>query len=307
MKAKDTVIRNKSYHCLEYDHDQMGEIFLVACGQEKCDPGVTYGPDRRDCYHLHIVRSGFGTLKIRGKTYHPGPNQMFLLKHNEIAEYTADRKDPWNYCWMTFHGSDAKRLVEEIGFTEGIYCLDQSKDPEEFFALIARINEIPELTPINDLRRKGILLEFLALCMEATQTKEKKLERRNQKPIELYIRKAEDFMRYNYATIQVSDVVSFIGFTRSYFYSVFKKQTGQSPQEYLLQIRLTRARQLLTQTDWRIMDIASAVGFEDSLHFSRLFHQKCGCSPSDYRAGLIPDTGDIFGLRGEADEVQNRH
>ncbi|MBP3877990.1 MAG: AraC family ligand binding domain-containing protein [Lachnospiraceae bacterium] len=79
MKAVDTVKRNRHYRCLEYDHDQKGDICLIACGMERCDPGVNNGPEVRDCYHLHVVLSGTGTLKAGGKTYHPHFGQMFLL------------------------------------------------------------------------------------------------------------------------------------------------------------------------------------------------------------------------------------
>ena len=68
MKAVDTVRRNPFYHCLDYDQNQLGDLYLIACGQEACDPGVTYGPDLRIGWHLHIVRSGKGVLKAGGET-----------------------------------------------------------------------------------------------------------------------------------------------------------------------------------------------------------------------------------------------
>ena len=40
MKPVDTLKRNKSYRCLEYDHDQSGDICLISCGFEQCDMGV---------------------------------------------------------------------------------------------------------------------------------------------------------------------------------------------------------------------------------------------------------------------------
>ncbi|MBR2654242.1 MAG: AraC family ligand binding domain-containing protein, partial [Lachnospiraceae bacterium] len=83
MKAKDTVKRNVHYRCLEYDHDQEGDICLVACGMERCDPGINFGPEVRDCYHLHVVLSGTGVLLAGGKEFHPHFGQMFLLKDNE--------------------------------------------------------------------------------------------------------------------------------------------------------------------------------------------------------------------------------
>lgn len=286
MKAKDTAVRNISYHCLEYDHEQMGDIYLVACGQEKCDPGVTCGPGLRDCYHLHVIRSGKGVLKVKGKEFFPHAGQMFLLKHNEVAEYTADRKDPWDYCWVTFHGSEASVLVQALGFDGDTYCLDNTQDPDAFYEFIRRMFEKPEMNPVNpvnDLRRRGILLEFLAFAMEAVQPQKKGKIRQDRRPIDDYVRKAEDFIRYNYASIQVTDVVNFIGFTRSYFYSVFRRKTGLSIQDYLTQVRMNRARYLLKNTDLQIQDVAMQVGYEDGLYFSRMFHKLYGMSPRTYR------------------------
>ena len=237
MKAVDTAKRNKHYRCLEYDHDQTGDICLVACGMERCDPGVNFGPEVRDCYHLHAVLSGTGTLRAGGKVFHPRFGQMFLLKDNEEVQYTADVENPWRYCWVTYNGTDAARISEEIGFTDGVYCIDTSADAHDFFELVRRMHEKPEMNYINDLRRRGILLEFLALAMETSEAgKSKRVVRREYSP-EVYVQRAISFIDMNYATIRVSDVVEYIGFTRSYFTTLFRKHTGVSPQEYLLQCR----------------------------------------------------------------------
>ncbi|MDO4336881.1 MAG: AraC family transcriptional regulator [Eubacteriales bacterium] len=283
MKAKDTAKRNKYYHCLEYDHDQVGDICLVACGMEQCDPGVDYGPEVRDCYHLHIVLSGTGTLYAGGKTLHPRSGQMFLLKHNEMVRYTADSSEPWKYCWVTYNGTEAKRLSEDIGFTDGVYCLDSAIEAKEFFELIRRMHEKPEMNYINDLRRRGILLEFLALALEATETPSRKLARRYEYPAEVYVRKAVDFIHYNYATINVSDIVEYIGFTRSYFTTIFKRQVGVSPQKYLLKYRLQQGCSRLLSTGLEIQDIAAQVGYDDPLNFSKMFKNTYGVSPTEYR------------------------
>ena len=205
MKAVDTAKRNKHYRCLEYDHDQTGDICLVACGMERCDPGVNFGPEVRDCYHLHAVLSGTGTLWAGGKVFHPHFGQMFLLKDNEEVQYTADVENPWRYCWVTYNGTDAARISEEIGFTDGIYCIDTSADAHEFFELVARMHEKPEMNYINDLRRRGILLEFLALAMETSEARQIKRVVRREYSTEVYVQRAINFIDMNYATIRVSD------------------------------------------------------------------------------------------------------
>lgn len=283
MKAKDTVKRNKYYHCLEYDHEQQGELCLVASGIEFCDPGITFGPDLRDCWHLHAVRSGTGTLRVGGQTFRPGAGQLFLLKDNEAAEYTADAADPWNYCWVTFTGTQAKSMAEDIGFTEGIYVLDSAVEPRAFFELIQRMHKSPEMSYIGDLRRRGVLLEYLALALQATETRSQRAERRKEYDPEVYVQRSVDFIHYNYATITVTDIVEYIGFSRSYFSTLFRRHMGVSPQQYLMNYRLEQSCRLLRTTGLSVQDIAQRVGYEEPLNYSRAFKRAKGISPTEYR------------------------
>ena len=283
MKAVDTAKRNRHYRCLEYDHDQSGDICLIACGMERCDPGVNNGPEVRDCYHLHVILSGTGTLRAGGKVFHPRFGQMFLLKDNEEVQYTADIESPWRYCWVTYSGTDARRISEEIGFTEGVYCLGTSADAHEFYEMVSRMHEKPEMNYINDLRRRGVLLEFLALAMETSEARQQSKVIRREYSTEVYIQKAIKFIDMNYATINVSDIVDYIGFTRSYFTTVFRKQTGMAPQEYLLQSRFKNGCRLLTETDYPVQKIAELIGYDDPLAFSKAFKKYYKTSPTAYR------------------------
>ncbi len=283
MKRVDTAARNIYYHCLEYDHEQLGDLYLVACGMENCDPGAVTGPDVRDCFHLHVVRSGKGILWAGNREIPVGKNQMFLLKDGEEVSYAADKDDPWSYCWVTFHGSNARRIIEDIGFTEGIYSMPCSVPPEDFFDLVRKMHTKPEMNRINELFRNGILQEFLSLSMEAGGYAETAAQLHSRKPVEEYIESAAAFIHYNYQTITVHDVVSFIGFSRGYLSSAFKNAKGISLQEYLLKVRMQKAKEFLEGTDWPIQEISEKVGYADQLNFSRIFRKYEGISPSEYR------------------------
>ncbi|MBQ6388427.1 MAG: AraC family transcriptional regulator [Mogibacterium sp.] len=287
MLTRDTAKRNKFYHCLEYDHDQKGDLCLVASGMERVDPGVTYGPDRRDCWHLHVIQSGKGQLTILedGKmlTLHPQAGQMFILKDGETVKYTSDTADPWNYCWVTYTGTKSKEITEMIGFSDGIYCLDSTVEARQFFELVKHMHEYPEFNYVSDLHRCGILREFLALAIEGTQSAERRMEMRYDYSPEFYVQRAEDFIHYNYATITIGDVVDYIGFSRSYFSTMFKRYKGVSLQTYLRDYRLQQGCRLLIETGLPVNEIAVRIGYIDPLTFSKVFRDKYGASPTDYR------------------------
>ncbi len=282
MVTNDRAEHGKIYRCLEYSFDQNGELYLIACGHETRNPHIITGPNIRNGYHLHVILSGKGTLVAGGKEFHPHGGQMFLLKDGESFTYYSE-EDPWEYCWLTFNGDQAVDTIRDMGFTEGVYVVDLAIDPREFFGIIYQMHQKPEVTYFNEMRRKGLMYEFLALALEATSTEDLIKTKRDERPIDSYVEMAKDFIHHNYNSITVNEISEYIGFTRSYFTTVFKEHTGQSPQQYLKEYRLVRACQQLNQTSLPIQEIAKSVGYDNALTFSRMFKNELGISPTEYR------------------------
>jgi AraC family transcriptional regulator len=69
----------------------------------------------------------------------------------------------------------------------------------------------------------------------------------------------------------------------SAFRKIFKDETGASPLEFLIRIRLERSRKLLVGTDMPVTDIAFACGFNSSSHFTTTFTKQYSLSPRDYK------------------------
>jgi AraC family transcriptional regulator len=84
--------------------------------------------------------------------------------------------------------------------------------------------------------------------------------------------------------IKLTDLAQFIGMSQFHFSHLFKQSLGIAPYQYLLQQRVERAKQLLKQTDYSIMDIALECGFNSHSHLSKQFRQLTGMTPTAYRA-----------------------
>jgi AraC family transcriptional regulator len=83
--------------------------------------------------------------------------------------------------------------------------------------------------------------------------------------------------------ISLNDIASELGISQYYFCHLFKRSTGLSPHQFLIQQRLERAKRLLKQPDRTITAIALDCGFANQSHFARYFRQHTGVNPNQFR------------------------
>ncbi len=97
---------------------------------------------------------------------------------------------------------------------------------------------------------------------------------------------AKLYMAKNFTNpnLMLQDVARAVGMSNSRFSTVFSQQTGQTFTEYLIYLRLNKAKEMLRTTDTRSSQIAREVGYNDAHYFSYIFKKNAGITPSDYRA-----------------------
>lgn len=98
------------------------------------------------------------------------------------------------------------------------------------------------------------------------------------------IREAKQYIQDNYQmSITLEEVSSKVGFNSTYFCSLFKKDTGSTFLEYLSDIRMNKAKELLKETNLSIAIICEQVGYSDVKHFTKIFIKHTGLKPNEYR------------------------
>ena len=83
--------------------------------------------------------------------------------------------------------------------------------------------------------------------------------------------------------VNINDLVRYIGYGRSRFFTLFQQNTGLTPNEWLIRYRIDKARKLLANKSLTIAKIAAHCGFNDAVFFSRIFKNRMSVSPRDYR------------------------
>ncbi len=83
--------------------------------------------------------------------------------------------------------------------------------------------------------------------------------------------------------VNMDDIASQVGLSRSRFYDLFQMCTGRSPREYLDMLCVETAITRLYTTDTKIGDVSAELGFSAQSNFTRFFLNQVGASPSEYR------------------------
>jgi len=98
------------------------------------------------------------------------------------------------------------------------------------------------------------------------------------------IRKAMIYISTHFnESLSLEDVAMHVHLHPSYFSKMFKSSIGSSFKEYLNMVRIEESKRLLANTDFSIIDIAIAIGFEDQSYFSKVFKKYTGLTPKQFR------------------------
>lgn len=98
------------------------------------------------------------------------------------------------------------------------------------------------------------------------------------------IKKTIRYISQNYANpLTLELVANQVHLNPSYFSTLFKQSTGSSFKEYLNMVRVEESKRLLANTDYALIDIAIATGFEDQSYFTKVFKRYTGLTPKQFR------------------------
>ncbi|MFK3935930.1 AraC family transcriptional regulator [Alkalihalobacillus sp. NPDC078783] len=264
------------------------DLYLHNFGEEKCTPYHSYGPAIREYHLIHYVLEGKGMYKIDNQLFEISAGQGFLIPPDVVSFYQADAEYPWQYCWVGFHGLQAKHFIKQTSLTrnEPIF-----QDKDASFA-----NRITQMLTADSVLRQTALLYLLLDDLTKSNPRQVHSELTISKQ-EIYVKMVIDFIDMHFSDkLTVFQIARFVGLDRSYLTSLFKTYIGLSIQEYLVNYRISKACLLLKNSDHAIGDISRSVGYHDSLLFSKLFRKKMGISPKNYRMEQKHN-------RGEEEEV----
>lgn len=263
--------------------DKSQPLIVGSCGTYRLKTHKklpTWAPRGRVDWQLLFVASGKTHFYIGGKDQIVTAGHMVLFQPKEEQHYEYFGEDKPEVYWVHFTGSAVKEILRsyDIPLDEHIFF---SGTPAAYTQLFKNMIEEFQTCKVGYKEMLEMNLRQLFLMIQRTRLEKPPL-------VTTAVQQEMDFARqyfhdhYN-EPINIEEYAQSRHTSISLFMRNFKKVYGVSPKQYLLNIRMNNAQNLLETTDYTVAEIAAIVGYDNSLYFSRIYHKQKGQAPSDYR------------------------
>ncbi len=235
-----------------------------------------------DALQIVLVSEGGGWLETRatGKLRIEA-GTAFLLLPKTWHRYRPDLRSGWSESWVELDGPVVGQVLSAQVFSPKAVLFKRAIDigMEEALETIHRLVRKESIGFQPEL--SAAALNLLALCAGIVQrgTPPSRI-RRAVKEAELYL------AEHHAEPVDIEALAVRLGVAYSHFRRMFRTQTGFSPWQFVLHVRLTRARKLLSSGDATLDNIAERVGFSSGFHLSTAFKRAYGQSPDQWRRKL---------------------
>ncbi|QAS69341.1 AraC family transcriptional regulator [Oenococcus sicerae] len=256
-------------------------LYLSSGGFEHCEPSHSYGPGARTGYMIHYVSEGKGVFTSKNIRYHISPGEFFFIQPGKIVKMEANQKEPWTINWIRFKGRLVDTYLNQIGVSL-MNPVVSGESAQKIKKIISDLIQTSLMNQADDLYYSEKLLEVIRIMRLAYPSTVSSHYSADAK----IFHEGMQFIEKNFdSPITIEDVRTKLAVDRSYLYRAFKKWLDASPKEFLVSLRMDKAKEILQDKNNQntIRSIAFACGFEDPQYFTKAFKDFTGKTPTEYR------------------------
>jgi AraC-like DNA-binding protein len=249
-----------------------------------------------ETFEMVYIKSGKGTFEIGGQNAEVGSNDIVIIKPHQHHKLSVASNGSCDFIVLYFkfmnkshHTLSETSLEDFINFVSskesGAFIKLKVSQKNDIIVLLNRVLKEKASDQLgSDLLNYLMLMELFVLISRALKAEwENSIKNKSPKIKEL-MASAISFIQNNYEReISIADIAKYVFLSPSYFTRAFKEDTGLSPMQYLLNIRIKRACELLAETDLKVGDIAHSVGFSNQQRFNDMFKKQIKMTPMQYR------------------------
>lgn len=223
---------------------------------------------------LSYTYSGEGGLVYNGQTYRLSEGQAFIIDCRKPHEYFAAAEN-WEHVDIHIWGQDAESLYQHFS-SQNIVLISYAQT--SFTPLVEKLlDSCTTFSDHRDLFISNALSNLLCTLLDHAEKESNSSIPDIYKYVIRYIE--SNYMR----PLSLDSLSSFANLSKYHFAREFKKYTGFSPNDYLLELRINHACILLINSDLSVEQISNEVGIHNMSNFIRQFKKRTGLTPSALR------------------------
>lgn len=277
MLSQEKHIKSDSEYFVYSPSKTALEMFLypLQCGRFSYLPGYCLVREAFDSFLLMYVQKGSLTLEVNGCTQTVRKGQFVFLDCYSRHAYSTDTG--WSCLWCHFDGITARHWYQNIVSRFGNVFSIPDAQP-----LISNMVSLFETFSSGSAVREPLLSKYLTDILTAVLLYIPK-EAGDNAHITM-TEKVTSFISEHFAQpVTVRQLAALTGLSEYHFIRIFKKQTGFTPHEYLLNTRMNTARYLLKNSSLPVKEICFSTGFSCESAFCSTFKRIEGMTPAQYR------------------------
>ncbi|WP_162462955.1 helix-turn-helix domain-containing protein [Paenibacillus psychroresistens] len=258
------------------------ELFFSICQVETIDSsGNSIDLSPLEGHHAIVAfTKGTCNLKIAGGTLHFQSGTCFIVKPGVQVKFEDTIAEDFAGYWITF---DIYRLgvSEPYSDMQKYFPYGQQLNPTPFIKFVDMLEQLQvrqqNVGKLECFKQQIRLQELIVFLLENHQVTEGPSDSLRA------VKRSVTYLEENYMeNITVEQLSQQAGIRRWEYSTLFQNLTGFKPLEYLTDVRMKRAKELLLLSNEPLRDIAHRVGFKDEYYFNRRFRQSMGISPKLY-------------------------
>lgn len=260
----------------------------LVVGFEKCRPIKQEIVSNKTCYIIHYVLSGEGILTFKNKTYNITKNNLFILPPHSNASYKQNRNNPWSYIWIELNGISMKSFLDKIQFDTDNFMYH---DNDKLYLKNCLINMILDDDKATLKSEYYVILGYIFKIFSfLIKYYPKEVENYSSKQ-EIVVHKICEYLerKFDDPNLSLDEIAKKFYFTQSYLTRLFKKEMGITPIQYIDELRMKKAIELLGHKTFTIEQIAETLGYSNQFYFTKRFKKYYGMPPSKYKQKNLVD------------------
>lgn len=264
-------------------------LYLQESGDFFAGPEYFTTREGFDSFLIKLTVSGSGTLQYGGSSYAVGAGKFYWIDCRSWHDYrTSPRADGWHVLWVHFYGANARFYYDAFLNNNGgepVCTLPAVSGAYDAMRSLLELDGADGKQQEMDFRAACLLTQLITECVLAPlQSAAGSAVPQHIHAIQLYL------VEHSREKVTLDRLGAAFNLNPFYLQKQFKRYIGQSPTEYLIYLRMTRAKELMRTTRQSIGEIAHAVGIENLSYFTHQFKKQEGLTPQEYRR-LWPSIG----------------